>query len=199
MNFPRIPFCLIRFFTTIGSATQNIRIRNKHNQKINISSIQLQGGSGSSFIINVDGLKGTTFTDLEIAANDSMYIFIQVNVNPTNLSSPLIITDAINFVVNGNEQKVVLEAWGQDAYYHRPDSVIKFADGSYFPYSVANAVPNSYNMVGSEFVWKNDKPHVVYGYLVVDEGQKLKIPDGTKVFMNYKAGIWCWWPAPGTG
>jgi len=177
-------------FTTIGSATQNIRIRNKHSQKINISSIQLQGGSASQFIINVDGAKGTSFTDLEIAANDSMYIFIQVNVNPTNINSPLIITDAINFIVNGNEQKVILEAWGQDAYYHRPDSAVKFKDGSYFPYSVANAVPNSYNVVGSEFVWKNDKPHVIYGYLVVDEGQKLKIQEGTKVYLNYKAGIW---------
>lgn len=177
-------------FTTIGSSTQNIRVRNKHNQKIRISSLQLQGGSGSQFIINVDGAKGTSFSNLEIAANDSMYIFIQVNVNPTNINSPLIISDALNFVVNGNEQKIVLEAWGQDAYYHRPDSAIRFKDGSYFPYSVANAVPNSYNLVGDEFVWKNDKPHVVYGYFVVDEGQKLKIPEGTKIYMNYKSGIW---------
>ena len=177
-------------FTTIGSATQNIRIRNKHDQKIKISSIQLQGGSTSQFIINVDGAKGTSFSDIEIAAHDSMYIFIQVNVNPTNINSPLIISDALNFVVNGNEQKVILEAWGQDAYYHRPDSVIKFKDGSYFPYSVANAVPNSYNLINSEFVWKNDKPHVIYGYLVVDEGQKLKILEGTRVYLNYKAGIW---------
>ena len=70
------------------------------------------------------------------------------------------------------------EAWGQDAYYHRPDSAIKFKDGTYFPYSLANAVPNSYDKVGSEFVWKNDKPHVIYGYLVVDEYQKLKIQEG---------------------
>lgn len=177
-------------FTTIGSATQNIRVRNTNKQKIKISSIELEGGGSSQFIINVDGQKGTSFSDLEIAGNDSMYIFIQVNVNPTNLNSPLIINDAIRFVVNGNEQKVILEAWGQDAYYHRPDSAIKFKDGSYFAYSVANAVPKSYTMSGSEFVWKNDKPHVVYGYLVVDEGQKLRIPEGTKVYMNYKAGLW---------
>jgi hypothetical protein len=177
-------------FTTIGSATQNIRVRNTHNQKIKISSITLAGGSSSQFIINVDGAKGTSFTDLEIAANDSMYIFVQVNVNPTNSNSPLIITDEINFEVNENSQKVILEAWGQDAYYHRPDSAIYFQDGSYFSYSLVNAVPNSYTMNGSEFVWKNDKPHVIYGYLVIDEGQKLRIPDNTKVYMNYKAGLW---------
>lgn len=177
-------------FTTIGSSTRNIRIRNKNDQKIMISSIRLEGGSSSQFIVNVDGAKGTVFSDIEVAANDSMYVFIQVNVNPTNINSPLIISDALNFIVNGNEQRLILEAWGQDAYYHRPDSAIQFKDGSYFAYSVANAVPNSYTLNGSEFVWKNDKPHVVYGYLVVDEGQKLKIPENTKVYMNYKAGLW---------
>ena len=82
--------------------------------------------------MNVDGAKGTVFNDIEIAANDSMYVFIQVFVNPTNVNSPLIITDALNVTVNGNEQRLILEAWGQDAYYHRPDSAIKFKDGSYF-------------------------------------------------------------------
>lgn len=190
VEFSRDSVLFDTVFTTIGSATQNIRVRNKNKQRINISSIQLQGGSNSQFIVNVDGAKGTFFQDIEIAPNDSIYIFIQVNVNPTNINSPLIVSDALSFMVNGNEQKVILEAWGQDAYYHRPDSVVKFSDGSYFPYSLVNAVPESYNMVGSEFVWKNDKPHVIYGYLVVDEGQKLKIPENTKVYLNYKAGIW---------
>jgi len=190
VEFSRDSVLFDTVFTTIGSATQSIRVRNKNAQRINISSIQLLGGAGSQFFINVDGEKGNSFSDIEIAANDSLYIFIQVNINPTNINSPLIVSDVINFTINGNEQKVNLEAWGQDAYYHRPDSAIKFKDGSYFPYSVASAVPGSYNLIGGEYVWKNDKPHVVYGYLVVDEGQKLKILEGTQVFMNYKAGIW---------
>ncbi|MBI3235236.1 MAG: hypothetical protein HYZ42_14575, partial [Bacteroidetes bacterium] len=59
-------------FTTVGSTTRNVRIRNKNNQKINISSIHLKGGSSSQFIVNVDGIKGTSFADIEIAAKDSM-------------------------------------------------------------------------------------------------------------------------------
>jgi hypothetical protein len=177
-------------FTSIGSSTQNFRVRNTHNQKIKISSIQLLGGSSSQFIINVDGSPGRTFSDIEIAAHDSMYIFVQVNVNPTNQNSPLIISDAIRFVVNGKEQTVILEAWGQDAYYHYPNHAIKFKDGSYLPYSLADSLKEAYTMVGGEIVWKNDKPHVIYGYLVVDEGQKLQIPAGTRVYLNYKAGLW---------
>jgi len=177
-------------FTSIGSSTRNIRIRNKNAQRIKISSIVLRGGSTSPFIINVDGVKGTRFQDVEIAANDSMYVFIQVNINPNNASSPLIISDHLDFVVNGNTQTLNLEAWGQDAYYHRPTNAVKFRDGSYFPYSIIDTLQNSYTRNGNNFIWKNDKPHVIYGYLVVDSIQKLTIPAGTKVYLNYKAGLW---------
>lgn len=177
-------------FTSIGSSTRNFRIRNTHKQKIKISSIILEGGGASYFKINVDGGSGTSFTDIELAANDSMYVFVQVKIDPTNGSTPFIISDNIIFNVNGNEQKMPIEAWGQDAYYHYPDSAVKFQDGSYFPYSLVNANPGSYDLIAGEYVWKNDKPHIVYGYLVIDEKQKMRIPAGTRVYMNYKAGLW---------
>jgi hypothetical protein len=172
-------------FTTIGSSTRNIRIVNNNNQKIRISSLQLQSGGASGFKLNVDGVPGTSFSDLEIAAHDSMYIFIQVNVNPTNQNSPLIISDKINATVNGNSQSVYLEAWGQDAYYHRPTNAIKFKDGSYLPYSTVSPVTTA-----TTVIWPNDKPHVIYGYLVVDSAQKLIVNAGTRVYLNYKAGLW---------
>jgi len=170
-------------FTTIGSSTRNIRVINNNSQKIKISDIRLGGGNSSSFIINVDGSPGHSFSDIEIAANDSLYIFIQVNVNPTNQNSPLIISDAIIFTTNGNVQTVQLEAWGQDAYYHYPTDAIKFKDG-YFPYSLVSAQMNTV------VTWPNDKPHVIYGYLVVDSTQKLIIPAGTRVYLNNRAGMW---------
>ncbi|MEO6303942.1 MAG: hypothetical protein ABIP51_12300 [Bacteroidia bacterium] len=171
-------------FTTIGSSTQNIRIRNKNNQRIKISAIELVGGSASAFILNVDGSPGRSFTDIEIAAHDSMYIFIQVNVNPGG-NMPFIINDAIKFVVNENIQTVYLEAWGQDAYYHYPTDAIKFKDGSYLPFSYLNNDTNAINVT-----WPNDKPHVIYGYLVVYTNQTLTINAGVQVYLNYKAGLW---------
>ena len=177
-------------FTNIGSATKNIRIRNKNKQRIKISSIQLVGGSTSAFKVNVDGSPGTSFSDIEIAAEDSMYIFLQVNVNPNNLNSPFIIQDSLIFIVNGNVLKVQLEAWGQNAYYHRPKSAIKFKDGSFLPYSLCDSLPGSFTMVGNEVVWNNDKPHVIYGYCVVDEFQKLRIQAGTKVYLNSRSSLW---------
>ena len=45
-------------FTTIGSATRQIRVRNTNSQKINISSVRLAQGTSSNFIMNVDGISG---------------------------------------------------------------------------------------------------------------------------------------------
>jgi len=171
-------------FTTIGSSTRNIRVINNNSQRIKISNISLQKGTSSQFIINVDGKKGVNFDDVEIAAHDSIFIFIQVYVNPTNAASPLIISDAINFSVNGNSQAVILEAWGQDAYYHYPTDAIKFSNGTYLPYSLISSTPNV------DTTWNNDKPHVIYGWLVVDSKQKLTINGGVRLYFAQKAGLW---------
>ena len=176
-------------FTTVGSSTRNFRIHNKNNQRIRISSIRL-ADPASPFFLNVDGEPGKSFSDIEIAPHDCVYVFVQVFINPLSTNSEMIITDQVVCTTNGNEQVVNLEAWGQNAYYHYPTRAIHFSDGSYLPYSLVDTLKDSYTKVGDEFVWKNDKPHVIYGYLVVDSLQKLRIPAGTEIYLNYKAGLW---------
>jgi hypothetical protein len=163
-------------FTTIGSATRSFTIYNRHNSSIKISSIKFGSGTNSQFRINVDGVPVKSATDIVIPGKDSLFVFVQVNVNPTNQNSPLIIRDSVIFVVNGNVQRVMLEAWGQDAYYHKPN--VFFTNG--FAYSVITC--NS--------TWINDKPHVIYGYAVVDSGCMLTIKPGTQVYMHKNAVLW---------
>jgi hypothetical protein len=172
-------------FTTIGSTTRNFRVINKNNQKINISSIRLEQGQSSSFFLNVDGVPGKEVTDVEILANDSIYIFVQVNVNPTNANSPLIIQDKIVFTLNGNQQSVNLEAWGQDAYYHFPNAAIQYKNG-FLGYSTVSTGTNVTVTWGAT----DNKPHVIYGWLVVDSTQKLVINPGIKVYFHQNAGLW---------
>ncbi|MCX8080814.1 MAG: hypothetical protein N3F09_06210 [Bacteroidia bacterium] len=171
-------------FTTIGSSTKYLIVKNPNKGILNISEIKLKNGHASPFILNVDGSPGKYHTNIEIPANDSIFIMVQVNVNPTNQNSPLIISDELEFHYNGNKQTVYLEAWGQDAYYHKPDKAIYFSNGSYLPYSLISSSENT------TVVWPNDKPHVIYGWVVVDSTQKLIIQPGTKIYLNYKAGIW---------
>jgi hypothetical protein len=96
----------------------------------------------------------------------------------------LVVEDELEFSVNGNTQIMKLEAWGQDAYYHRPTNAIKFRDGQYLPYSLISSNPNA------DTIWKKDKPHVIFGYLVVDSAQKLTIQAGVQIYLTYKSSIW---------
>ena len=103
-------------FTGIGSVTRNFRIKNTQSSPVKITSIVLQGGSQSSFIINVDGSSGTVFKDLILEPDDSLYVFVQIKINPNDINSPFIISDKLIVRVNDQITEVQLEAWGQNAY-----------------------------------------------------------------------------------
>ncbi len=164
-------------FTTVGSATKTFIVHNRNGQRINISSIRLARGASSNFRINVDGIKGVSFNDVEIAANDSMFVFAEVTVDPNNGNSPLIIRDSVVFETNGNIQDVDLEAWGQDAYFHTP--TIFPADGF-----------QGYSVITCNATWTNDKPHVIYAYAVVDSACTLTINAGARIYMHPNAVLY---------
>jgi len=162
-------------FTTIGSTTRQLKVYNPYNKKIKISSIRLAGGANSFFRMNVDGIASSSVNDIEIEAKDSIFLFIKVTIDPRNSNSPLIVSDSILFVTNGNLQTVKLEAWGQDAYYYTPNH--------FFPNL-------SYSIIPCNDVWTNDKPHVIYGNAVIDSACTLTIKENTRVYLHKDAVLW---------
>ena len=104
-------------FSTLGSTTKRLLVYNRNNSKVNISSISLDGGAGSQFRINVDGASGNSHNDIEIEANDSLFIFIEVTIDPSSSNDLFIVEENLRFITNGNNQTVRLVAWGQDAHY----------------------------------------------------------------------------------
>src|SRR6478752_5367852 len=68
-------------FTTTGSITKSFKIINENNQKLRLSSIKLMGGNSSYFKINADGFIGPEVSNIEIEANDSVYVFVSVSIN----------------------------------------------------------------------------------------------------------------------
>ena len=112
-------------FTSIGSVTKQLMVYNKNSERIRISSVSLQSGAQSAFRINVDGAAGNTVNDLEIAANDSAYIFVRVTVDPSDENNPFVVEDELRFMTNGNEQRIKLVAWGQNAVYILADQQIE--------------------------------------------------------------------------
>ncbi|MGZ3866019.1 MAG: hypothetical protein ACXVC6_05975 [Bacteroidia bacterium] len=174
-------------FTSIGSTTQLFRVHNDNNGTVNISSIRLARGNSSFYTLNVDGTPGKSFSNIEIAAHDSIYVFVKVTIDPNAdpSVSPFIYRDSILFETNGNHQDVKLVAFGQNAYYHMPTSKIVLSATQALYYSV----DTNYNAPYCH-TWPNDKPHLIYGYYVVDSLHTLTIPAGTKIYMHNNAGIW---------
>lgn len=164
-------------FTTVGSVTKTFIVYNRNSQPVKISSIRLASGTGSNFRINVDGAKGVLFSDVEIQAKDSMFVFAEVTVDPNKANTPLIIRDSVVFETNGNVQDVDFEAWGQDAYFHTPNV---------FP---TNGFP-AYSVIPCNATWTNDKPHVIYGFAVVDSACTLTMNPGTRVYMHPNSVLW---------
>lgn len=162
-------------FTTVGSVTKRFTVRNENASAVKVD-IALEGGTPSPFRVNVDGASGTAFSDVEILGGDSIYIFVEATLNANNANNPFIIEDHILLNTNGNEQNVLLLAWGQDAHFFYPTN-----NGGGFP---------DYSIIPCGDHWVNDKPYVIYGYAVVDSLCTLTIDPGVKVYFHGGGGLW---------
>ncbi len=173
-------------FTQIGTATERFMVRNPYNENVIISSVTLKERDNSKFRFNINGYEGDEVKDLEIEAGDSVFIFVEVTLDPSNQSLPLVIEDAVEFVTNGNLQEVTLTAWGQDAYYYVPTR-----QPAGFP--AFTSVAERYNLtVPGEYTLPNDKPHVIFGYLMIDTLMTLNIEPGTEFYFYANSGLWAY-------
>ena len=171
-------------FTSLGSTTHHLMIYNKHDDDLKISSIRLLGGEDSPYRLNLDGESGTEFYDKVIPANDSLFSFMRVTINPNDLNTPFVVEDELEFITNGNTQTVKLLAWGQNANYIVADKVV-IIGGEPYPYHiVADSLQTT--------VWTKEKPYVVYGYALINSYGTLRIEEGTRIYCHQNGGILSW-------
>lgn len=152
-------------FTAMGSSTRELMIYNKENQSIKISSLQLKQGGNSAFYFTVNGHQGPVVKDIEIAAKDSVWVFLGVQIDPTNEDAPFIIEDELVATLNGKDFVLPINAFGQNAHYV-VDSVLKTD------------------------TWKTDKPYVIINNALVDEGETLTLPAGCRVYLNANSRLY---------
>ncbi len=153
-------------FTTAGSVTQQVKLINNNNRNVGISSISLAGGTSSPFIINIDGTPGPNASNLNLQANDSLYIFVTVLIPSGVKPTPFLLQDSIRISYNGIEQYIQLTAWGQNAHF------------------LKNFV------IQGNANWPNDLPYVIYGGLTIDSNATLTIQPGTHIYMHADAPIY---------
>ena len=152
-------------FTTVGSATKRLMVYNRNSDAITISNVDLVSGGSKGFRINVDGKSGNTISDVDILAKDSLYVFVEVTVDPLNKDNPMLITDSIRFRFNGVTQYVGLEAVGQD--------VIMWQNKTMTQDSTLTA----------------KKPFLIYGGLSINKGAILNIEKGVSLYFHSGAGL----------
>ncbi len=158
----------IRFdtvFTSLGSFTQSFKIINNNKQKILLSTIKLMGGTNSAYHLNVNGLAASEIHDMEIAANDSVYVFVSVTINPTAAQLPFMVNDSILISYNGNNKLIQLEAFGKNAHFLRNQKIM------------------------GNVVWTNDLPYVILGQLQIDSTATLIIQRGCNIYAHADAAI----------
>ena len=151
-------------FTSIGSVTKELRIMNPGKHDLIINHVYLSGGSSSQFRLNIDGEPVNEKYNIQIESGDSIYIFVDVFVDPGNSNSPVAVTDSIIFSFGETNLKVRLLAWGQDIHLIKSRTI-------------------------SSETWNKGKPYVVYEKVLVDTLESLTIEEGTRIFFHRNASM----------
>lgn len=151
-------------FSGVGSATMELRVINSGDDPVMIDRIWLGGGDGSPFRLNINGVPGSGAEDIVLARNDSIFIFVEVTIDPTGDDTPLSVIDSVNFVSGGFSGRVILEAWGQDIWLVDED-------------------------IHTDATWIEGKPYVISRSLLIDTLATLTLNPGTRVYFHYGAGM----------
>ena len=154
--------------TLQGTATKQMVVYNRSKKQINISSIKVAGlASKGHFHLNVDGVRGDEFQNVEIRGNDSIYIFIEAKLDEMEQNEPTLLEDRLEFVTNGVTQSVLLSAWGQDVVRVNGDTI------------------------STNTRFTATKPYLIYDTMFVAPGATLTIDPGATLLFHDKAAIRC--------
>ncbi|WP_111682946.1 right-handed parallel beta-helix repeat-containing protein [Winogradskyella tangerina] len=205
LEFERDTVYLDTVFTNIGSSTYNLKVYNRSDEDIVIPTIQLENGVGSFYRMNVDGTtglpgaqEGKFFENVELLANDSLFIFIETTIDIETLSSSdtqFLYTDRILFDSGNNQQDVDLVTLVKDAMFIFPSRDENTGIIETLTFDVdGDGTPDETTLQGrfletDELTFTNEKPYVIYGYAAVGDGQTLTMEPGVRVHFHADSGI----------
>ncbi|AJR03984.1 hypothetical protein [Siansivirga zeaxanthinifaciens] len=196
LEFSKDTVYLDTVFNNIGSSTYNLKVYNRSDDDIVIPSLKLALGEGSNYRLNVDGLSGKVFNNIEIQAKDSIYIFIETTIDITQTAAnngKFLYTDQIEFDAGSNLQKVELVTLVQDAIFIYPnrDNTTKVIEtlkldinGDQIDTDIQGR-----ELLPEELTFTNEKPYVIYGFAAVPNGETLTIDAGARLYFHRNSGL----------
>ena len=207
LSFSKDTVYLDTVFSNIGSSTYNLKVYNNSSNNVVIPQIRLKKGLESLYRLNVDGIydqnngaEGKIFENIELLANDSLYIFIETTINIDNINTPddsFVYEDQIEFFSNNNTQEVELITLVKDAVFIYPQRFEN--NGEYFYETLSidldgdgineeSEIKGRY-LENDELHLSNDKPYVIYGYAAVGSNQILTVDKGARIHFHRNSGI----------
>ena len=169
-------------FSSIGSATKKFIVYNNNTNPVTIENITLANTDPLNvYRINIDGFPIEQSQNIKLAANDSMFVFVEVTINPNSSQLPYLVTNKLEFETNGNTQSIELVAYGQNANFYTPMDNI-FISGN-------DSLNFRYFSIDENTIWNNDLPHVIYGYVLIEPNATLTIEEGSQIYFHKNSGI----------
>lgn len=155
-------------FTAVGSATEVFLIQNTSSDILKIDEIRLASGGKSFYMLNLDGVPSDIFTDVEIAPKDSLYFFVEVNIDPNTITTPFVVKDSIIFKSGKKQNDVKLISWGRNGVFHKNDTIRE------------------------NTTWQANVPHIIFNDLHIINGAKLTLSPGAEVYGHSFSRINVW-------
>ena len=190
-------------FTRVKSSTQQFKIFNRSNEDITIPSITLERGINSRYQLNVNGFPqegeeitpstGKEFTDIDILARDSIFVFLEVvvDVDVDELDDENNYDDRIIFEGTENTQSVELITNVTDAtfiFQEETDIEKSFLttnrdeNGDFVSLS-------AFNLTQAELNMTNERAYVIFGNAVVPSGETLTIDAGARLHFHEDSSL----------
>lgn len=155
-------------FTTMGTSTKRVMVYNPNENALCIEQVSMR--EGKYFRINLDGENNADqLRDITLKGGDSLFLFVRAYIDPLDENSPVFIDDDIAFGVNGNIQKISLQAYGQNVEKIQSDSRL---------------------VVYQNLTLTNKKPYLLYDTVAV--AGNLTIQAGATIYMHAGAMLYAY-------
>ncbi|MDX1461973.1 MAG: hypothetical protein R3359_02870 [Marinirhabdus sp.] len=193
LEFSRDTVYLDTIFSNIGSSTYSLKVYNRTDDDMSIPTVALAQGEASNYRLNVDGVPGKSFTDVQVLAQDSIFIFIETTFDISTAPGgdmQFLYTDQIVFDGSGNQQEVELVTLVQDAVFLFPEDL----GNDIFETLTIGEGEDAFDISGfflddNELTFTNEKPYVIYGFAAVPPEKTLTVEAGARIHFHENSGI----------
>lgn len=154
-------------FTTLRTVTKRLWVYNRNPRAVNVDLISLDNSATSPYTLIINGDQRQTASGVYIRGNDSLLILVRAQLKDNGGSGrakDLVVQEKLSFRTNGQEQAVLLRSFGQNIYLH---------DGTRNPVTLPCGM-----------VWTKDRPHVLYGTVIVPAACTLRIKPGARIYAH---------------